>query len=139
MDRCLMRKLIHATSWLSLSLLVQGAVPAFADMVAAADAGSLPSSAQDLSGDLSLTEITGTLDYPLGVSMFKIDIANPLDFSAQTVGVAFGVPDTELFLFDSSGLGVYLNDDASGSDTLSCLPSADSGNPCSSSRNGLGP
>ena len=134
-----MRKLIHAVSWLGLTLGVPGVVPAFADTVAATGAGSLPTSAQDLSSDLSLTGITGTLDFPLGVSMFKIDIMNPLDFSAQTVAVAFGVPDTELFLFDSSGLGVYENDDASGSNTLSCLPSADSGNPCSSARNGLGP
>ncbi len=72
--------------------------------------------------------------------MYKIDIVNPLDFSAQTVPVtSSGVPDTELFLFDSNGIGVYGNDDASGSSALSCLPSADSGNPCFSSRNGLGP
>src|SRR5580693_4094718 len=38
-----------------------------------------------------------------------------------------------------SGQGVYENDDATGPNTLSCLPSAGAGNPCSSSRNGLGP
>ena len=130
-----MRKLIHAVCWLSLTLVL----PALADTVMAKNAGSLPAGAQDLSGDLSLTEIKGCLDFPFGVSMFKIDIADPVDFSAQTVSTTLGVPDTELFLFDSSGLGVYENDDATGPNTLSCLPSAGSGNPCSSSRNGLGP
>src|SRR5580704_1755569 len=130
-----MPKKIHAVCWISLTFVL----PAFADTVVAKNAGSLPGSAQDLSGDLALTEITGFLDFPYGVSMFKIDIADPVDFSAQTVSTTLGVPDTELFLFDSSGHGVYENDDATGPNTLSCLPSAGAGNPCSSSRNGLGP
>src|SRR6202050_3692217 len=128
-----MHRLIHAVCWLILTL----AIPGFADTVAASGAGSLPGSAEDLSGDPGLTEITGTLDFPFGVSMFKIDIADPVDFSAQTVSTNFGIPDTELFLFDSNGLGVYENDDATGANTLSCLPSAGAGHPCSSSRNGL--
>jgi hypothetical protein len=84
--------------------------------------------------------ITGSLAFPLGVDIFPVDITNFTDFSAITTAVAFGVPDTELFLFDASGLGVYANDDDSGANTLSCLPSADSGNPCSSTRPaGVGP
>jgi PEP-CTERM motif len=54
--------------------------------------------------------------------------------------VAFGIPDTELFLFDSTGAGVYGNDDIDGANTLSCLPSADGSNPCPSARpSGVGP
>jgi hypothetical protein len=84
--------------------------------------------------------ISGILAFPLGVDIFQIDITDFADFSAITTPVAFGVPDTELFLFDASHLGVYANDDDSGSNTLSCLPSADSGNPCSSTRPaGVGP
>lgn len=128
-------KLILTVSLLSISLVV----PGFANTILASGAGPLPGSAEDLSANTSLTEITGTLDFPDGVSMFKIDILYPTDFSAYTVPVSFGVPDPELFLFDASGLGVYENDDASGSDTQSCLPSADSSNPCSSSRGGSGP
>ncbi len=45
-----------------------------------------------------------------------------------------------MFLFNASGLGVYENDDISGSDTQACLPSAYSViNPCPSSRGALGP
>jgi hypothetical protein len=120
-------------------LVFSCAVAARADIVTASGAGPLPSSAQDLTG-LNVTQIVGDLDFPLGVDMFKIDITDFADFSAITTGVSFGVPDTELFLFDAGGLGVYANDDASGSNTLSCLPSADSSNPCSSTRPvGVGP
>jgi hypothetical protein len=103
-----------------------------------ATAGPLPASAQDLTG-LFPTEIQGTLDFPDGVSMFKI-LLDPVMFSAITLPViANGVPDTELFLFDSSGRGVYMNDDQTFIDTLSCLPSMVN-NPCpSSAPAGVGP
>ena len=61
--------------------------------------------------------------------MFKIDIANAEEFSAIVISSPFGVTDTVFALFDSTGLGVYLNDDISGADTLSCLPSTVA-NPC---------
>jgi hypothetical protein len=124
---------------LSLSISV-------AEVVTASGAGPLISSAEDLSNSY-VTGITGALNmssdgtgYPDFESVFKITIQNYQDFSAETVPVgAFGIPDTDLFLFDSSGNGVYMNDDISGGDTLSCLPSADAVNPCPSSRNGVGP
>jgi hypothetical protein len=115
--------------------------------IVASGAGALPGTAQDLTG-LDPTEITGsipdTIDPILGVNMFKIDIVDPLDFSAITMKSSFGITDTELFLFDSNANGVYMNDDLGGGDpttyTLSCLPSADGSNPCSSSRpSGVGP
>ena len=120
-------------------LIFSSAVAARADIVTASGAGPLPSSAQDLTG-LNVTQIVGNLDFPDGVDMFKIDITDFADFSALTTSVAFGVPDTELFLFDAGGLGVLFNDDASGSNTQACLPSADSSNPCSSTLPvGVGP
>src|ERR1700685_2354412 len=131
-----MIKLCLAALSLGLTLIL----PGLADTIVANEAGSLPGTAEDLSSDASLTQIDGTLAFPDGVDMFKIDILNPLNFSAFTVSVgAFGVPDPELFLFDANGLGIYENDDASASDTQSCLPSAASTNPCSSSRGGSGP
>jgi hypothetical protein len=131
-----MIKLTFAALSLGLTLIL----PVVADTIVATGAGSLPGTAEDLSSDASLTEIEGTLAFPDGVDMFKIDISNPLNFAAFTVSVgAFGVPDPELFLFDASGLGVYENDDASASNTQSCLPSADAINPCASSRGGSGP
>ena len=119
---------------------------ALADTVTASNAGPLPASAEDLSTDGSLGAIVGSLytgynnsAFPNFESVFKIDILNYRDFSAKTVAVPFGAPDTDLFLFDATGHGVYANDDASSVNTLSCLPAATGVNPCSSSRNGTGP
>jgi hypothetical protein len=126
-----------------LSLLALAAVvPVYATTIIANSAGALPGTAEDLTG-LSPTEIVGTLpdttDPLLGVNMFKIVIANAEEFSAIAIGSPFGVADTVLALFDSAGLGVYLNDDISGADTLSCLPSAIA-NPCPSAPPpGVGP
>jgi hypothetical protein len=114
-------------------------VPLHAGLIAASGAGPLPASAQDLTG-LYPSEIVGTLPDTQDVSMFQIDILNYQLFSAITIGGSFGIPDTELFLFDSTGRGVYANDDMGGSDsnamTLACLPSAIN-NPCAESFNPL--
>jgi hypothetical protein len=69
------------------------------------------------------TEIQGALSGdPNDVSFFKLDL-QAWNFSALTVlPEAFGIPDTVLSLFDSNGVGLYLNDDISGGNTLSCLP-----------------
>jgi len=115
---------------------------AFAGTVIASGAGPLPGSAQNLTGAGVVTDIQGSFDLLDGqyVSMFAIDITDYHAFSAQTLNVgAFGLPDPELFLFNSSGNGVYMNDDISGGNTLSCLPSGTGGNPCPFGRGGLGP
>ena len=50
------------------------------------------------------------------------------------------MPDPELFLFDSNGLGVLSNDDTTPGNTQSCLPAAFAQvNPCPSTRGSLGP
>lgn len=76
------------------------------------DAGALPATAQTTTDSTqTFNEIKGTLSPPTGdsVDMFKIYISGGGNFSAQTVGgAAF---DTELYLFDSTGMGVYANDD----------------------------
>lgn len=120
-----------------LFLTLLSTAPASAALIFASGAGSLPATAQDLSGQFP-DEIVGTLDFPDGVNMFRIYL-DASAFSAITVlPILQGVPDTELFLFDSSGAGVYMNDDQTFSDTQSCLPSL-IGNPCPSPRNGAGP
>lgn len=128
-------------------LLLCVAMPVHADTVNVVGAGALPGTAADLTA-INVTEITGSIPDPadplLGVEMFKLNISDYLDFSAIANGLAFGIPDTELFLFDAAGSGVYGNDDQGGNDssafTLSCLPSADGANPCPSARpSGVGP
>jgi len=126
-----------------LPLALMMAPAAYADLITASGAGALPGTAEDLTGISSLSEITGsipdTTDPLLGVNMFAIDIGNFAAFSAITVGSPFGITDTELFLFDSTGRGVYANDDIDGGNTLSCLPSQVD-NPCSSPLpSGVGP
>ena len=115
-------------AFLLLSLTIT--VPSFADVVVANNAGDLPGTAQDLTGLNSFTEITGALDPTAGiyVNMFEFHIQDYMNFSALTVlPGTHGITDTELFLFDSSGNAVYMNDDISGSNTLSFLPNPSGG------------
>lgn len=106
------------------------ALATHADTVTASGAGSTPGTAQDLTS-ANPTEIDGTLTDPNSVAMFKIDVTDYQNFWAETEDPgALGIPDTVLALFDSTGLGVYLNDDVSFSNTFSCLPSAGVSNPC---------
>ena len=111
--------------------------PCSGSAIQASNAGPLPSSAQDLTGFYA-NEITGSLTFPNGVNTFKILIYNPSAFSARTTHLSFAVPDTELFLFDANGFGVYANDDMSASNTLSCLPSSFA-NPRPTARGDSGP
>lgn len=87
------------------------------------DAGSLPATAQQVIGMGTLDSITGTIADDLDVDMFAIFLTGGGTFSATTVGLsAF---DTKLFLFDSTGNGVYVNDDADVFTLQSTLPSGD--------------
>jgi hypothetical protein len=120
-------------------LLSIGLLPVYAERIVASGAGPLLTSAEDLTANLP-TEIVGTISDTFdGASVFKLIIQDYAEFSAVVLPEAFGIPDTELFLFDANGFGVYANDDIDGGNTLSCLPS-DVGNPCPSSRPpGVGP
>jgi hypothetical protein len=108
------------------------AAPCSAGLIVASGAGSTLATAEDLTG-LFPTEIVGMLSGtdPYAASMFKISNLQPANFSALTLFTgAFGIPDTVLSLFDSNGVGIYLNDDISGANTMSCLGL---GNPCPTS------
>jgi hypothetical protein len=83
------------------------------------DAGDLPATAQAALGTGSLQLITGTID-PSDVDMFQIAICDSANFSATTVGQT--TVDTQLFVFDASGVGVVSNDDTLGSGTQSTIP-----------------
>lgn len=97
-----------------LSLLLMGRPSHAATFTEISDAGNLPATAQITAGAGFLTEIDGKLS-PAdgdGQDMYLIHIDGGGTFSATTVGGASF--DTELFLFDANGKGVYANDDASG-------------------------
>jgi hypothetical protein len=104
-----------------------------ADYTEQGDAGQLPASAQAATSAVggSLTGIVGSIGVTNGVSeadMYRIYVSDPTAFSASTTGFTLGVNqfDTQLFLFDSAGLGVFANDDASTGGSQSLLPSGSS-------------
>jgi len=76
------------------------------------DAGDLPASAQLVMGAGSLTTITGAFFGALDADMYMINIDGPAGFSATTVGGT--TADTQLWLFDLSGIGITFNDDSVG-------------------------
>lgn len=127
-----MKKLMLASLLSAAALAVPGtAVAGLVWNESGPGAGELLGSAQVVVGSqfTSLDAITGTLNssVPLNgtpryqVDLFKIRIDDIATFSARTVGSDF---DTALYLFDSSGFGVYTNDD-NGLDFLSLLPAGD--------------
>jgi hypothetical protein len=130
--RCKLRRTLIGTCVFILSLYV--AAPCSAGIITASGAGSTLATAMDLTGAYP-TEIVGALSGTdlNDASVFKINLQS-MNFSALTVFTgAFGIPDTVLSLFDSTGVGVYLNDDISVSNFMSCLPSSVASNPCPAS------
>lgn len=106
-----------AFAWLA------SARPAAAQVWAeSADAGDLPASAQIVSGFTDLFTITGVIGPTLApppagspvipdVDLFGIYLTGGATFSATTVGLPGNLFDSQLFLFDANGFGVYASDD----------------------------
>ena len=77
------------------------------------NAGSLPGGAQVVTGSGSITAIHGTLTFRNDEDMYRICLTGGRTFSASTLdGTAF---DSQLFLFNSRGKGVYARDDTESS------------------------
>jgi hypothetical protein len=72
------------------------------------DAGDLPATANDM-GLGPVTTIDGTFPDASDADVYRICLSNGTSFSASTVGAT--TLDTQLFLFDSQGYGIYTNDD----------------------------
>jgi hypothetical protein len=83
------------------------------------DAGDLPATAQDLTG-APVTSIEGTLAEGSDVDMYRLCLDGGGSFSASAVGGT--AVDSQLFLFDASGRGVYANDDQREGVVQSLLP-----------------
>jgi hypothetical protein len=90
----------------SLVLLLLAPAANAADEVG--DAGDLPATAQDLTG-APVESIAGTLVEGTDIDMYRLCLDGGGSFSASAVGGT--AVDTQLFLFDASGRGVYANDD----------------------------
>jgi hypothetical protein len=88
------------------------------------EAGNLPGTAQRINqneANEALEFITGSLSSPIDVDMYAIFITGGGNFSATTVGWTVDV-DTQLTLYDSSGIGIYSNDDFDTDNLQSTLP-----------------
>src|SRR4051795_7020725 len=73
------------------------------------DTGELPATAQEVGPAGPLDAIDGTIDGDTDRDVYKICLTSGPDFSASTVDNA-GF-DTQLFLLNSEGKAVYMNDD----------------------------
>lgn len=77
------------------------------------DAGDLPGIAQAAGTLPLLTQITGSIANGTDADLFAISLATAGQFSATTAGVGT-LGDTQLFLFNASGVGILANDDTIG-------------------------
>jgi hypothetical protein len=110
-------KLRIPTALAILSLLALAPVAAAADEEG--DAGDLPATAQDLTG-AGVDTISGTIADASDIDMYRVCVDGGGSFSASSVGGT--AVDTQLFLFDASGRGVYANDDQVEGVAQSLLP-----------------
>ena len=86
------------------------------------DAGNLLPTSQAVGSGVN--SISGSLSSAGDVDLYRLGLSSGL-FTASTGVAAVGVgPDTQLFLFDSTGRGIVYNDDATGLTTQRSLVSA---------------
>jgi hypothetical protein len=111
----------HHTTPISTALAILSLL-AFAPVASAADeegdAGDLPATAQDLTAGVDT--ITGSVAGSSDIDMYRVCLDGGGGFSASSVGGT--TVDTQLFLFDSAGRGVYANDDERDGVVQSVLP-----------------
>ncbi|HEY6780185.1 MAG TPA: PxKF domain-containing protein [Thermoleophilaceae bacterium] len=108
---------------LATALIWAVLVPAAFAATEAGDAGERPATAQDLGAETALDAITGSIANESDRDMYRLCASGAGSFSASTVdGTAI---DTQLFLLDAGGRGVYANDDAPGVMGQSELPAGD--------------
>jgi hypothetical protein len=76
------------------------------------DAGELRATANDM-GLGAVTQIQGSFTDGADADVYRLCLSDGASFSASTLGAT--TLDTQLFLFDSQGYGIYANDDSAGS------------------------
>lgn len=107
-----MKKLVCAAAMSALVAAFASGQAQAATFTEANDAGETLETAQTIQGSLPLESISGILSEETpDADLFKIALTGGQTFSATTVGGADF--DTQLFLFNQAGQGVYGNDNAS--------------------------
>ena len=110
-----MRKLVLGTAISALVTVLASNQVQAVTFTQNGNTGETLSTAQVIpSGSLPLDSISGTISETTpGADLFQIYLTGGKTFSATTATNSGTLADPELFLFDSSGKGVYANDDAS--------------------------
>jgi hypothetical protein len=86
------------------------------------DAGDLRVTANDM-GDSAVTQINGSFTDAMDADVYRVCLTDGASFSASSVDGRFPPNlDTQMFLFDAQGYGVYANDDAASGTRGSMLP-----------------
>jgi hypothetical protein len=104
-------------TWLAISLIALIFAPSAVAADEQGDAGDVPATAQDLT-HATVPSITGTIATGNDADLYRVCLTGGGSFSATTVGLTN--VDTQLFLFDPAGLGIYAHDD--GTTRQSTLP-----------------
>ncbi|MEP7182721.1 MAG: PEP-CTERM sorting domain-containing protein [Betaproteobacteria bacterium] len=99
-------------------------------------AGQLPGTAEITAGSGFLSQINGHLNYDgntslWGVDLYAIRIVDGATFTASTAAGSANMDDPALYLFDSSGMGLYMNNDSSLTDFNATLPTGSAFGPVS--------
>jgi hypothetical protein len=94
---------------LGLAVSTLGSVALAAPVPESGDAGDLPTSAQVLGDVGSISSISGRIASSLDVDMFQLSLASPATLSFLVAGTS--TIDSQLFLFNSVGAGLWANDD----------------------------
>jgi hypothetical protein len=103
------QRLIRTAATALIAAAFLGFAPSAFATLETGDAGSLPASAQNL-GAGPVTQILGSFSGGGDVDVYRMCLSDGASFSASTVGGT--LRDTQLFLFNSQGRGIYSNDDA---------------------------
>lgn len=109
-------------------VLALAAAPAAFAAVEQGDAGDLTTTAQDL-GDAPVTQIFGSFADAADADVYRVCLSDGDSFSATTVGAT--TLDTQMFLFNTGGFGIYANDDAAVGVRGSRLPAQHAFSPAS--------
>lgn len=102
---------IRITVFAVITAIALAIVPGAFAAVEQGDAGDVRATANDF-GDSSLTTIWGSFTDASDADVYRFCLADGVSFSASTVGAT--TLDTQMFLFNSQGYGVYANDDWQG-------------------------
>jgi hypothetical protein len=113
------QRLTRSVATAAIAVVFLGLAPSAFAVSESGDAGDLPSTAQDL-GSGAAAQILGSFTSGADVDVYRMCLSNGTSFSASTVGES--ALDTQIFLFDSEGFGVYANDDAGTGVRGSMLP-----------------